>query len=130
MADKRLTPARADLAAAHLKGKVQAERFVHGYHLNVAVGRTSLRNAPSSQASQDTELLYGEAVTVYEVNNDGWAWVQAQNDLYVGYVRSEALEDVDAATLRVSALMAPVFSAADLKAPVTDFLPMNATLMV
>lgn len=130
MADKRVTPARPDLAAAHLKGKVQAERYVDGYSLDVVVGRTSLRASPSFEAAQDSELLYGERVRVYDVSDDGWAWVQAQNDLYVGYVRREALDEVDAATLRVSALMAPVFSAASIKAPVTDFLPMNAVLMI
>ena len=129
MADRRLTPARPDLAAAHLKGKVQAERFVDGWLADIAVGRTSLRARPSEDASQDSELLFGEQVTVYE-QKDGWAWVQARNDLYVGYVRSDALGDTMGATLRVSALMAPVFSAADLKTPVRDLLPMNAAVPV
>jgi len=130
MADKRVTPARPDLAAAHLKGKVQAERYTDGDVTEVVVGRTSLRAEPSYSAAQDSELLYGERVTVYDVSDDGWAWVQAHSDLYVGYVQDKALGDVDAATLRVSALMAPVFSSANLKSPVTDFLPMNAMLMV
>jgi cell wall-associated NlpC family hydrolase len=128
MADKRLTPARPDLAAAHLKGKVHAERYVEGRTWDICVGRTSLRAEPSFQAAQDSELLYGEQVEVYDDNDDGWAWVQAKNDLYVGYVRNEALGEIDAATLRVSALMTPVFSAADIKSPVTDFLPMNARI--
>ena len=129
MADRRLTPARPDLAAAHLKGKVQAERFVEGWLADVVKGRASLRGRPSEDAAQDSELLFGEQVTVYE-ESDGWAWVQARNDLYVGYVRSEALGDAKAGTLRVSALMAPVFSAANLKTPVRDLLPMNAVVPV
>ena len=127
--DRRLTPARADLAAAHLKGKVQAERFVDGWLAEIAKGRTSLRARPSDDAPQDSELLFGEQVTVYE-QKDGWAWVQARNDLYVGYVCCDALGDAKAGTLRVSALMAPVFSAADLKTPVRDLLPMNASVPV
>jgi hypothetical protein len=129
MADKRVTPARPDLAAAHLKGAVDAPRYVDGYAEEVAVGRASLRSAPVKDAPQDSELLYGERVIVYEVS-DGWAWVQAENDRYVGYVQSDALDGVDAGTLRVSVLMAPVFSAADLKSPVVDFLPMNSVVMV
>jgi cell wall-associated NlpC family hydrolase len=130
MADRRVTPARADLAAAHLKGKVQAERYVEGRMWDVHVGRASLRTEPSGRAAQDSELLYGERVAVYDVSDDGWAWIQAESDRYVGYVRNEALGEVEAATLRVCALMAPVFSAADLKSAITDFLPMNAMLMV
>ena len=130
MVDKRLTPARADLAASHLKGQVDAPRYVDGYIQDVAIGRASLRAAPSHDAPQDSELLYGERVEVYDISDDGWAWVQASSDQYVGYVRVEALDDVDAATLRVSALMAPVFKAADLKSPVVDFLPMNAKAAV
>ena len=129
MADRRLTPARSDLAAAHLQGKVQAERFVEGWPADIAVGRASLRSRPSQDASQDSELLFGEQVTVYE-QKDGWAWVQARNDLYVGYLRSDALGDPQAGSLRVSALMAPVFSAANLKTPVRDLLPMNASVPV
>jgi hypothetical protein len=129
MADRRVTPARPDLAAAHLRTKVQAERFVEGWSLDITKGRASLRVRPSDDAAQDTELLFGEQVTVYE-NKDGWAWIQARNDLYVGYVRSDALGDTKAGTVRVSALMAPVFSAADLKTPVRDLLPMNAVVPV
>jgi len=108
---------------------VQAERYVEGRTWDIHIGRASLRAEPSYQAAQDSELLYGERVVVYD-ENDGWAWVQAENDRYVGYVRNEALGEVDAATLRVSALMAPVFSAADLKKPVLDMLPMNSVVMV
>ena len=129
MADRRVTPARPDLAAAHLKGKVQAQRYVDGWSADIAIGRASLRTRPSLDASQDSELLFGEQVTVYE-QKDGWAWVQARNDLYVGYVRSDALGDTNAGMLRVSVLMAPLFPAADLKTPVRDLLPMNASVPV
>jgi hypothetical protein len=129
MADRRVTPARPDLAAAHLKGKVDAPHFVDGEIVAISVGRASLRVRPSDDAAQDSELLFGEQVTVYE-NKNGWAWVQARGDFYVGYVRSDALGEPKAGMLRVSALMAPVFSAADLKTPVRDLLPMNAIVPV
>lgn len=129
MADKRVTPARADLAAAHLKGQVDAPRFADGEKFSVCLGRASLRVRPSQDAAQDTELLYGEIFTVYD-RSQGWAWGQAANDLYVGYVREDALAAPFAMDARVSALLAPVFSAADLKTPVRDLLPLNAAVPV
>ncbi len=123
--DKRLTPARLDVAAAHLKGKVEAVRFVSGETLCVTRGRAALRAKPSDDAAQDTELLFGEMFTVYE-NRNGWAWGQLAPDDYVGYVRADALAAPRDAQSRVSALMTPLLSAADVKAPYLDMLPMNA----
>jgi hypothetical protein len=123
--DRRITPARPDLAAAHLKGKVEAERFVTGEICCIAVGRASLRARPSFDAPQDSELLHGERVTVYE-RKDDWAWVQAQADAYVGYVREESLAAPFDTKLWAIALMTPVYRRPDLKAPVRDMLPLNA----
>ncbi len=129
MADKRVTAARADLAAAHLKGQVDAPRFAEGEKFSIGVGRTALRIRPSDDAAQDSELLFGESFTVYDRAN-GWAWGQAANDLYVGYVREDALTAPFAAEARITALLAPVFSAADLKTAVQDLLPLNAEVPV
>ena len=129
MADKRVTPARPDLAAAHLKGIVDAPRFAEGVKFSVCIGRASLRVRPGDDAAQDSELLFGEVFTVYD-SAQGWAWGQAANDLYVGYVRQEVLTTPFKTDARVSALMAPVFSAADLKTPVRDLLPLNAAIPV
>jgi len=130
MADKRVTPARADLAASHLKGQVEAPRFVEGEIFSVHVGRASLRVRPSDDAAQDSELLHGESFTVYDRAN-GWAWGQAASDLYVGYVKEEdVLSAPFAGEARVSALMAPVFAHPDLKTPVRDLLPLNASVPV
>jgi cell wall-associated NlpC family hydrolase len=127
--DRRVTPVRPDLAAAHLKGVVEAPRFTEGEKFSVMVGRASLRVRPGEDAAQDSELLFGEVFTVYD-RNQGWAWGQAADDLYVGYVKEDALAAPFAAQAKVTALMAPVFSAADLKTPVRDLLPMNAAVPV
>ena len=129
MRDARLTPARPDLAAAHLRGMVAAPRFAEGEKFSVCVGRAALRVRPDEGAAQDSELLFGETFTVYDCAQ-GWAWGQAANDLYVGYLRQDALTAPFAADARVTALMAPVFPAADLKTPVHDFLPLNAGVPV
>jgi hypothetical protein len=125
MLDKRIHAYRPDLAAAHLQGKVEAARFVEGEAASVAVGRAALRSAPSFKAAQDSELLHGERVTVYD-RADGWAWVQAANDDYVGYVREEHLAAPFDTHLQIAALMTPVFPAADIKVPVKDMLPMTS----
>ena len=125
MADKRVTPVRADLAAAHLKGQVEAARYAEGEICSIIRGRASLRHRPSDDASQDSELLLGEPVTVYE-RKDGWAWVQAQTDSYVGYMREAALGAVVVADARVILPLTPLLSAPDVTSPLRDLLPLNA----
>src|ERR1700760_4805762 len=123
MADKRLTPARPDLAAAHLKGQIEAARFVDGEVCSVIRGHTSLRAQPSDGAPQDSELLRGETVTVYERKN-GWAWVQAKLDSYVGYVREAALGPAATADAQVVVPLTPLLSAPDATSPLCDLLPL------
>ena len=128
--DPRLTPARADLAAAHLKDTVEAPRYAEGKVHRVIRGRAALRGKPSEDASLDTELLFGENFEVYEIAN-GWAWGQSKTDSYVGYARADALgEGASTPDHRVAARMTPVFPAPDLKKPVRDFLPLNARVRI
>jgi hypothetical protein len=127
MADRRLTPARPDLAASHLKGQVDAAQFADGALSSVIWGRIALRAAPSDGAGQDSELLRGESVTAYERKN-GWAWVQASADSYVGYVREAGLGPATAAVARVILPLTPLLSAPDVKSPLRDLLPLNALL--
>lgn len=125
MADKRITPARPDLAAASLKGQVEAARFVKGETASVMRGRVSLHAGPSDESGQVSELLYGEIVAVYE-RKDGWAWLQAKTDSYVGYARESGLGPVFEADARVTHVLTPLLSAPDVKSPIRDLLPLNA----
>jgi hypothetical protein len=127
--DPRITPARGDIAAVHLRGQVEAKHFVEGETGIVAAGRAPLRAGPATNAGMASELLFGERVTVYE-RRDGWAWVQAATDKYMGYVHEDALGDLFEATHRVIALMTPVLPAPDVKRPATDILPMNARVQI
>jgi hypothetical protein len=129
MADRRLTPVRPDLAAAFLKGDVEAAHFVEGVPHSVIRGRAALRASPSDEASQDSELLLGETVTVYE-RKDGWAWVQAQADSYVGYIHEAALGPVAQPDARVILPLTPLLSAPDVTSPMHDMLPLNAMLQL
>ena len=44
--DPRITPARPDLAAKHLEGKVNAARFVEGEEREVIDAQTPMRARP------------------------------------------------------------------------------------
>src|SRR5436190_24050111 len=89
--DPRLTPARADLAAKYLQGKVTAARFVDGATHEVIAPQAPVRRAPAPDAPLDTEALKGERVTVYETTPAGWAWGQLDADGYVGWIPARAL---------------------------------------
>lgn len=88
--DRRRLAARDDIAAAHLKDKVEAARFVEARKFQVCVGNVPLLRAARDSAPIDTELLFGETFHIYEVR-EGWAWGQAESDSYVGYVREDTL---------------------------------------
>jgi len=129
--DPRLTPARSDLAAAYLRGKVEAARFVDGTVQEVIVGLAPLRQAPSHQAPLLTEALRGERMTVYETDEEGWAWGQLAGDGYVGFLPAAALLAPGAApTHKVAALRTFVFPGPSIKLPPIDALPFGAQVAV
>ena len=55
--DRRLVPARPDLAAEHLRGRVEAPRFVAGTARRVVETAAPLRRDPDPEAGLDTEAL-------------------------------------------------------------------------
>jgi cell wall-associated NlpC family hydrolase len=129
--DPRITPARPDLAASHLRGKVQAERFVDGTVKEIIVGIAPLRRAPSHGATMLTEALRGERVTIYETDDEGWAWGQLARDGYVGWLPASALlAPGDEPTHKVTALRTLVFPEPSIKAPPVEALPLGAQLAI
>ena len=130
MSNPRL-PARPDLAAAHLKGQVEAARFVEGVPMCVRAPVAPLRREPRSDAPLDTEALFGEAVTVYETDSEGWSWVQLKDDSYVGYLPTEALgPDGNAPTHRIDALRTFVYPSPSIKEPPLTALSLGSTIAV
>lgn len=113
--DPRLTPARADLAAAWLKGKVEAPRYVEPVRQHITVPVASLHRT-AQEGAIETQLLYGEDVDVLH-SADGWAWVQSVTDGYVGYMRDTALAPQQGAapTHRVSNIGSFMFAQANYK---------------
>lgn len=131
MFDPRLTPARADLAARHLEGKIKAARFAEGVGRMVIEPQAPLRRAPAPDAPLETEALCGERVTIYETTQEGWAWGQLESDGYVGWLPAGALAAPGPApTHRVAALRTLVFSAASIKAAPLASLPFGAQVTI
>src|SRR4029078_1386806 len=125
--DPRITPVRPDLAAAHLRGKIAAERCVEGTKQEVVIGIAPLRKEPSHQAPLLTQALCGERVTIYETDEEGWAWGPLKSDNYVGWIPAAALLAPQAEpTHRVSALRTLIFPGPSIKLPPTDALPLEA----
>ena len=127
--DRRLTPARPDLAAASLKGQVDAARFVEGRAARVTEPVVPLRGAPHADAMLDTELTYGEPVTIYD-EAAGWAYLQSGRDGYVGYAPATAFGAPAAATHRVAVLRTYLYPGPGIKLPPLGLVPMNARLTV
>ena len=85
--DPRVHPYRDDIAADFLEGRIEAKAFVAGQEHRVAAASTPVMTKPDGGAPQASELLFGEAFTVYD-EKDGWSWGQCGHDGYVGYVPS------------------------------------------
>jgi cell wall-associated NlpC family hydrolase len=127
--DPRLNPWRDDLAAAHLRGEVDAPRFVEGTVKQVSAPVAALRRSPADGAMQDSQLLYGDMFSIYEEKN-GWAWGQAARDDYVGYVPADAFAAPQAITHKVTALRSFVYRAADIKSRPLMALSFGAQLPI
>jgi cell wall-associated NlpC family hydrolase len=131
MDDRRLTPARPDLAARYLEGKVTADRFVDGEAFEVSEAIAPLRNAPSPDAELMTQALKGERVTVYDRNGEGFSWGQLNSDGYVGWLPDSTLAPAAAApTHKVTALWTFAFPGPSIKLPPVEAIPMSARLAI
>jgi cell wall-associated NlpC family hydrolase len=131
MDDPRLTPARPDLAAKYLEGKVEAARFVSGETFDIVDAIAPLREGPSADAWLLTQALRGERVTIYDRNGEGWAWGQLNRDGYVGWLPDSSLVKPDAApTHKITALRTFAFPGPSIKLPPLDTLVMDSWLAV
>jgi Bacterial dipeptidyl-peptidase Sh3 domain/NlpC/P60 family len=129
MDDPRLTPARPDLAAKYLEGKVEAARFAVGETFEISDAIAPLRERPSSDASLLTQALKGERVTIYDRNDEGWAWGQLNRDGYVGWLPDSSLARPHVApTHKITAIRTFAFPGPSIKLPPLDTLVMDSLL--
>jgi len=127
--DRRLTPARPDLAADHLRGLVDAPRYAKGRAMRVIAASAPLRRFPDADAPLETEALYGEAVIVYD-ESEGLAWAQLDLDQYVGYLPCTALGAPLSPTHRVAALRTHAYPGPSIKLPPRIALSLGARLTI
>lgn len=127
MADRRRTPVNERVAAAHLHDVPDGPERAEGTSARIGIPVADLLRAPDG--ARDRQLVYGEPVTVYE-DREGWSFLQAAKDSYVGYVPSNALSSPFEATHWVSAPATHAYSADDFKSPETHALSHGSRVQV
>lgn len=127
--DPRTTPARPDLAAEHLRGSVDAPRYVPGRKRRVVEMAAPLRARPDPDAPLVTEALFGERVTIYD-EDDGWAWGQLEADGYVGWMPSRLLGAPAPTTHRVCAVRTFVYPVPSIRRPQSMVLSLGSDIEV
>ncbi|MBB6469697.1 cell wall-associated NlpC family hydrolase [Aminobacter lissarensis] len=128
--DSRLHAFRPDLADARLQGEVVAERFVAGLPARISVPVADVRKSPRPDAGLNTQLLYGDEVVVFD-DAEGFAWLQAGRDGYVGYVSSGDLAPRGAEpTHVVTALRSFVYPGPDMKFPRSGQLSIGSQVAI
>jgi cell wall-associated NlpC family hydrolase len=104
------------------------EHDVRALHTIVPVA--DLYREPSSTAAVDSQLLYGEPVSVHG-SRDGWLWVQSGWDKYQGYVPAEVFGlGEQKATHQVCVPRTFRYRAPDLKAACVDALSLASQVAV
>ena len=130
MLDRRLNAFRPDLAEKSLEGQVDALRFIDGKPARVSASVAAMRPKPDAASGIDTELLFGEPVSVLD-RADGWAWVKSGVDDYVGYVEETALgAEGPSPTHWVTAPRTFVYRDPDMKTPAVMALSMGSRITV
>ncbi|MBK0325692.1 C40 family peptidase [Rhodobacteraceae bacterium F11138] len=125
MSDPRDTPANARVAAAHLAGTSPELRRVTGRPMQVTRPVADLLRAPGGP--RDRQLLWGDVVDRFE-DHQGFSYVQARKDGYVGYLPSNALGPLQAATHWVASPATHAYAAADIKSPDRHMLSFGSQL--
>jgi cell wall-associated NlpC family hydrolase len=130
--DRRLTAARPDLADIRLQGQVEADRFVAGTPARVIEAVMPIRVAPRPDAVLDTEAVHGDRVTIFDTDDEGWAWVQLDRDGYVGYAPVSCLLHgaSPAPTHKVAVLRAFLFPGATIKEPPLGWLSYGSEVII
>ena len=128
--DPRLHAYRPDLADEALRGQVEAPRFVHGSLKRIVAPVAALYKVPDALSERQSECLFGEDVKVFEEKN-GFCWVQAQQDGYVGYIEQSKIGSIgNQPTHRVNVPRTFQYRDADLRSPMISPLSMGSRISV
>lgn len=127
MPDRRRTPANSRVAAASLADAPAGLTRTEGTPARTALPVADLMRAPGG--ARDRQLVYGEPVAVYD-SHEGWSFVQAAKDGYVGYLPDAALCAPFEASHWVSAAATHAYTADDFKSPETCALSHGSRVQV
>src|SRR5579871_4834244 len=97
--DPRVNAFRPDLADLSLRMQVEAARYVEPVMRQCVRGVVPLLAAPDHDARLVSQIRYGEFLDVFEIRDDGFAWVQNRRDRYMGYMPAEDVLSEDIADL-------------------------------
>lgn len=126
--DRRMNAVRGDLADFALAGVLFAPHYAKAEVMHCLGEAAFVREAGAADARAVSQLLPGEAFHLLDVTGS-WAWGFCDHDDYVGYVERSALGvGALAATHHVATRSAPLFAAADIKAPVLAYLPAGSRI--
>ncbi len=126
--DPRVVAIRPDLADIAVAGTYFAPHYAAPMMRSSVLPAAALRAAPSLDAEQTSELLFGEGFALLDLTG-GWAWGYCLADHYVGYLAAEALGAPIAPTHRVAMVEAMLHSTADAAAGGPGVLPRGALVM-
>ncbi len=126
--DPRNHVAGAGLVDIALADRVAAARYVAPQRLACVVAQTPMRGSADAGAMAISQLLFGESFDLFDTA-DHWGFGQSVHDGYTGWVPLLALGAPPARYLtRITAALAPVFAAPDIKSPILDRLPFGARI--
>lgn len=97
---------RGDIADIALAGTLFAPHYACPMTRSCVVPSTPVRERADDGSPLISELLYGEAFEVLDLNGE-WAWGYCAADHYVGYVHQDALAAARDAEWRVAVPTAP-----------------------
>lgn len=127
MSDPRLTPANPRVAHDTLRGLVKAQRYTPGMLRRVISPVADILRAPNGP--RDRQALFGEHLLMLE-EYEGYAFVQAERDGYVGYVKLTCLGVAQQATHWVSAAASHLYSEPDFKTHESAALSFGSRLAI
>lgn len=126
--DRRLTPATERIALESLRGVLERPEYTPGQPVRLVSALADLRDTPDGR--RDRQVIFGADLTVIE-RRDGWAFVQAAQDRYCGWLTEASLgTELPPITHRVRSPASHVYSAPDMKQPELCALSIGARLSV
>ncbi len=126
--DRRLTAATDRVALSRLKGVIERPEYTDGTPARIGAPLAELLVRPDGP--RDRQLNFGADVVVID-RRDGWVFVQAQRDGYVGWVAEDDLRaEMPAITHRVCAPATHIYPEPNMKLRELASLSVNARLSV